>query len=148
MIIGIDPDTAFSGVAEFEPETRYFHVRKMAFFQLYEYLKENRGRIRLCRIEAGWLNEKSNFHYFRNQSKQAGERIAKNVGQNHETGRKIGEMYEYLHIEYEFVRPLGTKAVDHFLFKRITGFGGRTNQDMRDAGMLVYDYNSKGNRCK
>jgi hypothetical protein len=62
---------------------------------------------------------------------------------NHETGRKIGEMCEYLNIEYEFVRPLGTKNIDHFLFKRMTGFRGRTNSEMRDAGMLVYGYNFK-----
>jgi hypothetical protein len=140
MIIGIDPDTALSGVAEYEPETKHFHVQKMAFFQLYEYLKENRERITLVRIEGGWLNKKSNFHYARGQSGQVGERIALNVGINHETGRKICEMCEHLHIEYGIVRPLGTKDIDHFTFKRITGFRGKTNQDMRDAGMLVYGY--------
>ena len=143
MTVGIDPDCSLSGVAEYEPETKYFHIQKMGFFQLYEYLKENRERIALVRIEAGWLNEKSNFHYSRGQSKQAGERIAKNVGANHETGRKIAEMCEYLSIEYDLVRLVGSKDIDHFTFKRITGFIGRTNQDMRDAGMLVYGYNLK-----
>jgi hypothetical protein len=144
-IIGIDPDVKLSGVAEYEPETKHFDVRKMAFFQLYEYLKENRQQIALVRIEGGWLNEKSNFHYARNQSKQAGERIAKNVGANHETGRKICEMCEHLDIKYEIVRPLGTKNIEHFFFKRITGFRGRTNQELRDAGMLVYGFNIKTN---
>jgi hypothetical protein len=144
LIIGIDPDTKLSGIAAYEPGTKYFHVQKMAFFQLYEYLKENGEHIALVRIEGGWLNEKSNFHYGRNQSKAAGERIAKNVGANHETGRKIGEMCEHLGIEYEIVRPLGTKEIEHWIFKRITGFSGRTNQDMRDAGMLVYGYSLKG----
>jgi hypothetical protein len=52
-------------------------------------------------------------------------------------------MCEYPEIEYELVRALGTKDIDHFTFKRMTGFKGRTNQDMRDAGMLVYGYDFK-----
>jgi hypothetical protein len=92
------------------------------------------------RIEGGWLHKKANFHYAAGQSRQAGERIALNVGRNHEAGRKICEMCEYLNVEYEVVRPLGTKAIEHFFFKRLTGFAGRTSQDMRDAGMLVYGY--------
>lgn len=95
MIVGIDPDCSFCGVAEYEHETKYFHVQKMKFFKLYGYLKENRERITLVRIEAGWLNEKSNFHCSCGQTKQAGERIAKNVGANRETGRKTAEMCWY-----------------------------------------------------
>lgn len=142
-IIGIDPDTKLSGVAEYEPETKHFHVQKMSFFQLYEYLKESRERIALVRVEGGWLHGKSNFHYVRGQSREAAERIAKNVGANHEAGRKICEMCEYLGIAYEVVKPLGTKAIEHFIFKRMTGFRGRTNQEMRDSGMLVYGYTIK-----
>jgi hypothetical protein len=52
-------------------------------------------------------------------------------------------MCEYPGIEYEAVRAIGTKAIDSLLFKHITGFKGRTNQDMRDAGMLVYGYDFK-----
>jgi hypothetical protein len=143
MIAGIAPDCRLSEVAVYESETKYFHVQTMGFFQLYDYLKENRERIVLVRIEAEWFNKKSNFHYLSGQSRYVGERIAKNVGSNHETGRKIAEMCEYLVIEYEPVRSLGTKAIDSFTFKRITGFNGRTNQDMRDAGMLVYGYDFK-----
>jgi hypothetical protein len=149
-IIGIDPDCKESGFAEFCPETKELNISKMKFFDMYEYLKANRERITLVRIEAGWLNEKSNFHHSPGQSKSAGERIAKNVGSNHETGRKIAEMCEHLQMEYELVLPLGTKGIDHFLFKRMTGFPGRTNQDMRDAGCLVWDckLNKRTNRMK
>jgi hypothetical protein len=140
-IIGINPDTKRSGVAEYNPDTKRLNVQNMTFFELYEYLRAYRLFIVLVRIEAGWLNEKSNFHSTHRQSKQAGERIAKNVGANHETGRKIREMCEFLGIEHELVRPLGSKDIDHFSFKRLTGFKGRTNQDMRDAAMLVYGYN-------
>jgi len=95
------------------------------------------------RIEAGWLNEKSNFHNRRGQTKTAGERVAKNVGANHEVGRKFGEMCEYLGIDYEFVKPLGTKCIDHRTFVRMTGWKGRTNSEMRDSAMLVYGINNK-----
>ena len=121
-ITGIDPDCSLCGLAEYEPETGHFHVQKTAFFPLYEYLKENREQIALVRIEGGWLNEKSNFHYRRGQTKQAGERIAKNVGSNQEAGRKICEMCRYLGLSYEIVRPLGTKDIDQLTFRQITGF--------------------------
>jgi hypothetical protein len=55
MIAGIDPDCRLSGVAVYDPETKYFHVQTMGFFQLYDYLKENRERIVLVRIEAEWI---------------------------------------------------------------------------------------------
>ena len=139
-IIGIDPDTKKSGFAIWDKFDKEMDVQSLTFFEILELLKDLKEGILFVRIEAGWLNKKSNFHSRYNQSKEAGERIAKNVGANHETGRKLGEMCEYLDIKFEFVKPIGTKAIDHFYFQRLTGFKGRTNQDMRDAGMLVYGY--------
>lgn len=140
-IIGIDPDTVKSGFAIYSTEENALvELRAVKFFDLFEYLKQIKDMIFLCRIEAGWLNKKSNFHTRYGQSKAAGERISKNVGSNAETGRKIAEMCEYLGVEYELVKPIGTKDIDHFIFKKITGWRGKTNQDTRDAGMLCFGY--------
>ena len=53
-------------------------------------------------VEAGWLNEKSNFHG--KQGKRA-ERIAKNVGSNHQTGRHICEMARHYGLEVKEQKP-------------------------------------------
>ena len=144
LFIGIDPDVDKSGFAVYDAESKSLTaVCSAQFFWIFPYFKTWQCHIALVRIEAGWLNEKSNFHHRRGQSKTAGERIAKNVGANHETGRKLAEMCEYLEIEYDLVRPLGTKNIDHRAFIRMTGWTGRTNQDMRDAAMLVYGFKTK-----
>ncbi len=72
------------------------------------------------------------------QTKDAGERIGKNVGANHEAGRKIEEMLQYLKIPYELIQPRNNKINADF-FRRITGYPGKTNQDMRDSAMLIWD---------
>lgn len=141
LYVGIDPDTKKSGYAEYcTKQGKLVTVNSYSFFEIFDILECSREIIKLVRIEAGWINAKANFHGKYGQSKQAGERIAKNVGSNHETGRKLAEMCEYLNIPYELVKPLGTKAIDAPLFKKITGWTETTNQDNRDAAMLVFKY--------
>lgn len=141
LIIGIDPDCQLSGYAEWDMrQKRLTTVSKFSFFEIFELLESQREEIALVRIEAGWLNNKSNFHGRAGQSKAAGERIAKNVGSNHETGRKLVEMANYLDLKVEEVRPIGTKSIDSEMFKKISGWESRTNQDMRDAALLVLKY--------
>lgn len=139
--IGIDPDVRASGFALYNiRDKKLEQVCNYSFFDLFDKLKDLKEKISLVRIEAGWLNKKSNFHNRKGQTKEAGERIANHVGANAETGRKIAEMCQSLDIPYEFVKPLGTKSVDDKLFKRITNYPKRTNQDSRDAAMLVWNF--------
>lgn len=139
-IIGIDPDREKSGFAVFNTQQNILEINSHSFFELFKLLEAKKESISLIRIEAGWLNKKSNFHNRPGQSKEVGEKIANSVGANAETGKKICEMCEYLEIPYETVKPLGTKSIDSKLFKKITGYTKRTNQDQRDAAMLVWDY--------
>ena len=112
LIIGIDPDCKLSGYAEWDmKQQRLTSVAKHSFFEIFKVLEAQRDEIALVRIEAGWLNKKSNFLVFHGQSKAAGERIAKNVGSNHETGKKLVEMANYLDLKVEEVKPLGTKSI-------------------------------------
>lgn len=141
VFIGIDPDVDKSGYAKWIKKENALTIHKLSFFEIYERLNEERilnGDVLLVRIEAGWLNKKSNFHGHVYQRKSVGEKIAKNVGSNHQVGKLIGEMCEYLGINYEFVIPMGKITPEYFT--KITGIAAKKkDQDMIDAAMLVYD---------
>ena len=79
-----------------------------------------------------------------------GERIAGKVGANHETGKKLCEMFYYYKIPYPIVKPLRKiwkdKKISH---EEINGIlqrnkfetFTRTNQDVRDA-LIIGLYHS------
>lgn len=135
MIIGIDPDLVKSGVAI--KSDMGLRLMNLTFTELKNLFEQNTPLIKKVVIEAGWLNEKSNFHYHPKQTKAAGERIAKNVGENHATGKLISELAASYGLVVELVRPTRSKynARD---FNLITGWTGRTNQEQRDAAMLIW----------
>ena len=146
ILIGIDPDIHKSGIAFYEKGKNILEVSNMSFFQIFDYLswlkKENESfnpkyGMKVI-LEAGWLNKKSNWH---NEKKGVGvaSRIGKNTVSNHDTGRKIEEMLQYLNIPYELRKPIASK-VDQKYFRQITGMMKETNQDQRDAAMLVWGY--------
>ena len=133
ILIGIDPDCKKSGIAIKRGGT--LEVSTITFFDLLDTLKAVKNDNVLIRIEAGWLNKKSNFHGRAGQSKVVGERIAAKVGANHETGRKIVEMCEYVGLTYEEVRPSSSKWTPEF-FTAITGIKTK-NQEEIDAAVLI-----------
>ena len=147
IIIAIDPDTEKSGVAVLEPATRHIEAMSLTFPQLLDFLRERDIRAKAggsslaVIVEAGWIVHKSNWH---GADGHRAERIAKNVGANHETGRKIVEMCRHWGIHVEEQRPLqkmwrgkGGKITAAEL-KAITGLTSRTNQDERDAALLAW----------
>lgn len=147
VIIAIDPDTEKSGVAVLEPATRQIEAMSLTFPRLLDFLcrqdiKAKAGGYSLAVIvEGGWLVHKSNWH---GTDGHRAERIAKNVGANHETGRKIVEMCRHWGIHVEEQRPLqkmwrgkGGKITAAEL-QAITGLTSRTNQDERDAALLAW----------
>ncbi|MDC5219195.1 hypothetical protein OHW53_11595 [Acinetobacter baumannii] len=140
IIIGIDPDLDKSGVAVLKDGL--LRLDNMRFYDLTQYFEVNKDQIKKVVIEAGWLNKKSNLHGRIGQSKRAGERIAKNVGENHATGKLLVEMAESLGLTVVLVKPTKSKKNSEE-FNRITGWQGRTNQEQRDAGMLIWGMNGK-----
>jgi hypothetical protein len=138
--IGIDPDCQQSGVAEWYPATKKLILNKLSFFDLLgrlESLKTAGCDIHVI-LEAGWLNKKSNFSKWNRQGSQfTAERIAKNVGSNHQIGKLIEQMLQHLHLSYELRRPQNHKVKADY-FKKLTGYQGRTSGETRDAGMLVF----------
>lgn len=140
VFIGIDPDVEKSGVAFKEGEL--IELSNLSFFELYEYLlfvkqseMEKKQNV-LVVVEGGWLN-KGNWHKKQKGSAALNAKIGSRTGANHETGKKIVEMLLYLDIPHKITRPTKTK-VKSADFKIITNVIGQTNQEQRDACMLIY----------
>ena len=136
IYIGIDPDVHKSGFAvvtngvltEFSAESFFSITEKILSFHY-----DNDVTVI---IEAGWLNIKSNWH--KSQTVATAQRIAKNVGSNHQTGKLFAQFCEYNQISYQLVRPKQSKTTP----KMCSAIIGETvkNQDIVDAIMLVQRY--------
>ncbi len=137
LYIGIDPDIDKSGLAIYD---RYadnkLQLLNVGFYDILQILDEqNKQRRVITKIEAGWLNKKSNWHPA--QSAAVANKISKNVGENHAVGKLIEEYCIRNNYTYQLIQPKKKKynAAD---FNKITGYTQRTNQEVRDAAMLVY----------
>jgi len=86
-------------------------------------------------IEAGWLNATKNYHGAINKAVAA--RIGANVGENAASGKILVDFMTYHKIPYILVKPTSAKW-NADLFKKITGYTKRTNQEERDALKLVW----------
>ena len=149
VIIGIDPDKEKSGIGILNMSTRKLELTNMSFpvfldnLQAWKKDEADNNRKVIVIVEAGWMNAKSCFH--KAQGKSA-EKIAKDVGANHETGRKIIEMCEHYGIEVIAQAPLRKcwrgkdGKITHEELAYFTGITGRENQDARDAGLLAWNY--------
>jgi hypothetical protein len=134
-LIGIDPDTEKSGVAIKSDELKLYN---MSFFELYDILttfKPETEKIKVY-IECGFLNG-GNRHKVSGGSLELNSKIGERIGANHEVAKKICEMCEHLKIEFIQVRPTKTKTKSDY-FKKITGYSKRTNQEQRDACLLIW----------
>lgn len=141
ILIGIDPDVEKSGVAYYESDTKKLELSNLKFFQLFDYLQHverNKGDLDEVTVivEAGWLN-KSNWHAVKDSSSSKNAQIGQRTGANHEVGKKIVEMCQYIGLNYELVKPTKSK-IKHKYFAFMTGILQKTNQEQRDAGMLVW----------
>ncbi len=137
--IGIDPDLDKSGYCLIESEPfgkqRITVLSTLPFWELIETIeKVNRftttDETLMVFIEAGWLNKVSNYHGAVNKS--VAGRIGKNVGENHAVGKLLEQYCKACNITYKLVKP-ESKKWDAELFKKITGWSNRTNQEHRDA---------------
>ncbi|CAL2077622.1 conserved protein of unknown function [Tenacibaculum sp. 190524A02b] len=133
VYVGIDPDIDKSGFDVWDKNN--LNLRTLCFWDLVNELYSlNKTSDLKVMIEAGWLIKKSNWH--KSNGKLQSEKIAKNVGMNHQTGILIKEFCEYKNIKFELVKPKGKLKAE--TFNKITNYQGRTNQEKRDAAMLVF----------
>lgn len=144
-VIGIDPDADKSGVALLNVPERKLELSTLAFPALLDYLRTCKYECGsfVVVVEAGWLEAKSNFHPHHGRR---AEKIAKDVGRNQETGRKIAEMCRYWGIDVVEHHPLRKmwkgpgRKITHAELAYFTGITGRTNQETRDAALIAWAY--------
>ena len=144
--IGIDPDVKKSGVAIIS-HNKVLSVLSLNFFELYEYLEISSQDIELIKIEASWLIS-TNFTAHSGTLAQR-LKIANHIGANHEVGRKIMQMCDYLQIKYKLIKPLKkiwkgpNKKITHaellniWQVKKLGFVKKQTNQEERDAILLL-----------
>ena len=136
ILIGIDPDTEKNGVAMLQDNQ--MKLSNLTFFELFEELSFYREKEinPVVYVECGFMN-KSNWHSKFSGSAAVNAKIGERTGANFETAKKIIEMCEYLKIPYVKVKPTASKKDSEF-FKKLTGITTRTNQEQRDALMLIW----------
>lgn len=151
VVVGIDPDCEKSGVAVIERNNgNAVKYDSMPFPELIATLVHMnnecaaQGLKFVVVVEAGWMERKSNFHPA--QGHRA-ERISKDVGRNHETGRKIIEMMDYQGIDNIAKHPLKKvwqtrdgKITHDEIIQVIPGWGKTSNQEERDAALIAWDF--------
>lgn len=156
-IIGIDPDSDRSGVALLVRADASLVLQTLPFPELLDYVKGVNDRARMIEnktllvvVEAGWLNDTANYHGYHRDRR--GEKIARDVGRNQETGRKILEMCRHWGVNCSEVAPLPLRIgklqlwkgkdgkITHEEFSALTGFArARTNQEERDAALIAWN---------
>ncbi|MGL3036255.1 hypothetical protein [Acinetobacter baumannii] len=139
IIIGIDPDLEKSGVAILGNDLQ---LKNLTFPETVELFRNEQDSIKKVVIEAGWENKKANFRVDGGHSRQVNEQIARRVGMNHATGILLAEIAQALGLAVLLVKPTKSK-LNADEFNKITGWQGRTNQEQRDAGMLIWGMSRK-----
>jgi hypothetical protein len=152
VIIGIDPDTAKSGVCQLAVDVREVKLFSYTFPNLCDYLnriKEGSEKLNLTVdivVEKSWGNS-HNTHLRETQSKAAAARTGYNVGRCHQVGICI----------CDYARSIGLNVVEHHPLRKCwKGEDGkitheelsqfvdmpyrRSSQDIRDAVLLSWSY--------
>lgn len=148
ILIGIDADVEKSGVAILTKDSLFPNgrllIEKKSFFKLFDFLLAiSNQRDKYCEmcslkvyLEAGWLNTKSNWHVS-GKGENVSARIGTKVGANHQVGKLIVEMCEYLGLEYQLSQPK-TSKMGIRQFRKLTKYEGKLDQDGVDAALLVW----------
>ena len=144
ILIGIDPDTEKSGFAFIDKSNlNVIQLKNLTFFELFSVLSEIKNKYQPpyfdieIYIECGFLN-KGNRHKVFGGSLSLNSKIGERIGANHEVAKKICEMSDFLEIKYNKIKPTRSKIKNSNVFKKITGYDKRTNQEQRDALMLIW----------
>lgn len=143
-IIGIDPDTDKSGIAQVRVAGREVELFSASFPELLDYLQRMRQKelmegVRVVVVvEAAWKIS-TNWHTKRAESVRTAARKGKDAGRCHEVGRKIAECARYYGLDVVEQLPLKKiwkgrdgKITDEEI-KAFIPIKGRSNQETRDA---------------
>lgn len=134
MIVGIDPDNKKSGVAVYQNASIGLHSLSIA--PLVRRLEHYKDEITMVYLEAGWLNNA--IHHAAPNSKVKAN-IGVRVGVNFGYGKVIENFLQEMNIPYKLIRPSKkTPKLNQHQFKAVTGYSKRSNQEERDAAMLIW----------
>ena len=117
-------------------------LKNLKFFELFRmlYFIKNHQDYKDCDVtvyvECGFLNG-GNRHFKAAASTEFNGKISERVGANHETAKKIIEMCEFLKLTFIQIKPTQSKTKADF-FRKLTGIKTKTNQEQRDAMMLIW----------
>ena len=144
-IIGIDPDTDGSGVAIKDTMNNSLDLKDLKFWELFDFLSEIKSDIKVVRVEASWLI-KHNWHAKQKGSAALNANIGSKTGENHQIGKLIVQMCDYLGIKVDEVRPLrkvwktSTGKISKKEFVALTNWKGNATQEVRDAYLLIHNH--------
>lgn len=152
IIIGIDPDVSKSGVAILDVSARRVEVSSFDFAEMYGYIMEvhrlceEEGKDLTVVVEAGWLN-RTNWHTSWHDKPNVAARKGFDVGRNQQVGHDIITLLRAEAIDVIEVAPLRKcwkgrdRKITHEELVSITRIDKkRTNQEERDAALLVWEY--------
>ena len=126
--IGIDPGNS-TGFAVYDRiEKKFLVVETLDFWMAYSKaqaysVKDTRIIVEVSKTKANWQKDKSTT-------------TSVNIGGVIKESKLLAEGFRRLGFYVETPHPRG--KVDASYFKRVTGYQGRTNEHMRDAGLLCF----------
>ncbi|WP_051350113.1 hypothetical protein [Dyadobacter alkalitolerans] len=140
-VVAIDPDLNASGVAAWHYPTRTWTMAKSVSIEnILDALKELDPAETTVYIEAGWKIKKSNLRGGNYATAQA---KARNVGENHATGKLIAKIirkagfivHEFSPLKKGIFKTMEGYWTDHGrrYVEKESGLSHRMNDDVRDA---------------
>lgn len=138
IYVGIDPGVN-TGVAVWNPTTKKFdQMLTLDFWQTLSFIEKNNHKDVFFVLENPDLIKPMYGKKSSIQKKEVRDAINQRIGKN----KAMALLYlEYLEIQganYISIKPVSKKK-NKSVFQKITGYSQRTNQHVRDAGMLVYE---------
>lgn len=149
-IIGIDPDTNKSGVAQLRVAGHEMDAFSISFPELLDYLQRmalfqsRTGTKVLVVVEASWRIS-TNWHTKRGENVRTAARKGKDAGRCHEVGRMIVECARHYGLEVKEQLPLKKiwkgpdGKITHEEISAFIHMGARSNQETRDAALLAWN---------
>ena len=138
VIIGIDPDSSRYGIAIYR-DGNLTELLNMNIIELYEHItqlmKKDDIHIHLEDVK----RSKAVWHA-QGMNKSVAAMASQKVGMCKQSQTAIEQMAEHLKIQVTLHRVSGSwkKGNDKELFKRITGWQGRSNEETRSAAWFGY----------
>lgn len=143
IIIGVDPDAVKNGIAIFI-DSKLCELKSMTTLEFYFYLENliNDKKIKNIQVAIEDVKRKKpTFEkYNRRGSKSVSNKISQDVGKCKQAQTEIERCCEQLKIEYLLFCPSSSfkKGAQINIFKQLTGYNKRSNEDQRSAAFFGY----------